>query len=229
MARALETQLGLKEARELSFEDRLSMLVDAEALDRDNRRTASRLKTARLRLAACTEDLKIRSSRGLDRAVLTTLASCDWIRDRRNVIITGATGVGKTYLACALAHSACRQGFTVIYHRATILFDDLTVARADGRHRRLLSSIASKKLLVLDDFGLEKLTSEARRDLLEIVEQRYDAGSTIITSQFDREHWYDIIGDPTLADAILDRIVHNSHEIKLTGPTMRKEKPDQKG
>ncbi len=227
MAKALETQLELKEARELSFEERLGMLLDAEALDRNNRQTGSRLKKAKLRLAACMEDLKVKASRGLDRSVVTSLATCDWIRDKRNIAITGPTGAGKTYLACALAHSACRHGYTVIYHRASALFDDLVVAKGDGRYRSILSSIASRKLLILDDFGLEALTAENRRDLLELMEQRYEVSSTIITSQFDVEHWHGLIGDATLADAILDRFVHNAQELKVKGEkgeSMRKNK-----
>jgi len=217
MARALETQLELKEARELSFEDRLAMLVDAEGLEKDNSKTASRIKAANLRLAACMEDLKIKASRGLDRATITALATCDWLRDKRNLALTGATGAGKTYLACALGHQACRQGFSVIYYRATTLLDDLILAKADGRYKKVLSSIESKRLLILDDFGLEKLTAENRRDLLEMMEQRYGISSTIITSQLEVEHWHQVIGDPTLADAILDRFVHNSVELKVKG------------
>lgn len=217
MARALETQLELKEARELSFEDRLAMLVDAEALDKDNSKTATRIKSANLRLAACMEDLKVKTSRGLDRSTVTALATCDWLRDKRNLAITGATGAGKTYLACALGHQACRQGFSVIYHRATTLFDDLILAKADGRYKKVLYNIESRKLLILDDFGLEKLTVENRRDMLEMMEQRYGITSTIIISQLEVEHWHQVIGDPTLADAILDRFVHNSHELKVKG------------
>lgn len=229
MARALEAQLELKEARELSFEERLGMLLDAEALDRENTRTDSRLRQAKLRIAACLEDLKIKSVRGIDRALITALSSCDWIRDKRNVLITGPTGAGKTFLACALAQAACRQGLSAVYYRASVLFDELLIAKADGRYKKVLDAIESKKLLVLDDFGLAKLTAENRRDLLEIMEQRYDISSTIITSQFDREHWHDIIGDPTLADAILDRTVHNAHEIKLKGESQRKQKSDETG
>ena len=227
MAKALEAQLELKEARELSFEERLGMLLDAEALDRNNRQTGSRLKKAKLRLAACMEDLKVKASRGLDRLVVTALASCDWVRDKRNIAITGPTGAGKTYLACALAHSACRHGYTALYHRASSLFDDLVVAKGDGRYRAILSSLESQKLLILDDFGLEALTSENRRDLLEVLEQRYEVSSTIITSQFEVEHWHQLIGDPTLADAILDRFVHNAQELKVKGEkgeSMRKNK-----
>src|SRR5688572_13324886 len=145
------------------------MLLDAESLDRENSRTESRLRQAKLRIAACLEDLKIKSVRGIDRALITALSSCDWIRDKRNVLITGPTGAGKTYLACALAQAACRQGFTAIYHRAQVIFDELIVAKADGRYKRMLASIESRKLLVLDDFGLAKLTPENRRDLLEIM------------------------------------------------------------
>jgi DNA replication protein DnaC len=217
MARALETQLDVKESRELSFEDRLAMLIDAEALEKDNSKTASRIRSANFRLAACMEDLKVKTSRGLDKSTITAFAICDWVRDKSNLAITGATGAGKTYLACALGHQACRQGFTVIYHRATTLFDDLVLAKADGRYKQILSSIASKKLFILDDFGLEKLTAENRRDMLEIMEQRYERASTIITSQLEVEHWHQVIGDPTLADAILDRFVHNSHELKVKG------------
>jgi DNA replication protein DnaC len=217
MARALEAQLELKEARELSFEDRLAMLVDAEALEKDNTRTASRIKAAGFRLSASMEDLKVKASRGMDRSTITALASCDWIRDKRNLAITGATGAGKTYLACALGRQACRQGFTVIYRRATTLLDDLTLAKADGRYKGILHNIGTRRLLILDDFGLETLTAENRRDLLEMLEQRYGVSSTIITSQLEVEHWHGVIGDPTLADAILDRFVHNSYELKIKG------------
>jgi DNA replication protein DnaC len=217
MARALETQLELRAARELPFEERLAMLVDAEELEKDNARTASRIKSAKFRLAACLEELKVQSSRGFDRATITALGSCAWLRDKRNLAITGATGSGKTYLACALGNQACRQGLTVIYHRATTLFDDLILAKADGRYRKVLTFIESRKLLILDDFGLEKLTAENRRDLLEILEQRHGLSSTIITSQLETELWHDVIGDPTLADAILDRFVHNASELKVKG------------
>jgi DNA replication protein DnaC len=210
-----------KEIRELSFEERLAMLVDAETIESDNKRTNSRLKTAKLRLSACFEDVKIKASRGIDRGTITSLASCDWIRNKRNLFITGPTGAGKTFLACALAHSACRQGFAAIYHRASSLFDDLVLAKADGRYKRVLTAIESKKLLILDDFGLEKLSAENRRDMLELVEARYNRSSIIITSQFAVEHWHDLIGDPTLADAILDRITHNGQELALKGKTLR--------
>jgi DNA replication protein DnaC len=213
--------MALKEARELSFDERLGMLLDAESLDRENQRTSARLRHAKLRLDASMEDLKIKASRGLDRATTVSLASCDWLRDKRNIFITGATGSGKTYLSCALAHSACRQGYSSIYYRAPSLFDDLAIAKADGRYKRILAALANKSLLILDDFGLEKLNTENRRDLLEIMEMRYGNSSTIIASQFEVKLWHDIIGDPTLADAILDRLVHNGHEIKVKGKSLR--------
>lgn len=224
MARALETQLESKQARELSFEERLAMLLEAEALERHNKRTTDRLKNAKLRLNASVEDIKFKAGRGLDRSLLVSLATCDWLRDKRNLSIDGATGVGKSYLACALANHACKNGFTALYLRAPLLFDDLAVARADGRYSKLFASITKPDLIILDDFGLSTLTADARRDMLEIMEQRYDNSSTIITSQFDRNLWHQLIGDPTLADAILDRFVHNSYEIKLKGETMRSSK-----
>jgi len=167
------------------------------------------------------EDVKVKASRGLDRATTVSLASCDWARDKRNVFITGPTGAGKTYLACALAHSACRQGFSAIYYRATSLFDDLAIAKADGRYKRVMTALSNKSLLIIDDFGLEKLSTENRRDLLEIMESRYGNSSTIIASQFEVKLWHDIIADPTLADAILDRLVHNGHEVKVKGKSLR--------
>jgi len=182
-----------------------------------------------LRLDACVEDIKFKTIRGLDRRLIATLSSCDWIRNKRNIRVTGATGAGKTYVACALGQSACRHGFSVMYCRAPSLFDDLVVAKADGRHKRIMSSIETKKLLILDDFGLETLTAESRRDLLEIMESRYGISSTLIASQLPTENWHDVIGDPTIADAILDRTVHNAYDIKLKGPSMRDPNSDQNG
>jgi DNA replication protein DnaC len=228
MAKALEQQMELKEVRELSFDERIAMLVEAEALDKENKKTNGRLRNAKLRLSACLEDVKVKQGRGIDRSLIATLATCNWIRDKRNMSITAPTGGGKTFLSCALAHTACRQGFTAAYYRAHVLFDDLAIAKGDGTYNEKMTNLESRKLLILDDFGLEKLAAENRRDLFEIMERRYDRGSTLIASQFEVDLWHDIIGDPTLADAILDRFVHNSYAIKLKGETMRDPK-NQKG
>lgn len=215
MAKALETQAEMKEIHDIPFEDRLGLMVDAELIARENKQVESRLKTARLRLSACMEDIDLKTSRGLDRSVLASLATCDWLRLHRNIQITGPCGSGKTYLACALGQKACRMGFSVSYHRATTLFHDLAMAKADGRYHKLLAAIAKTHLIIIDDFALSPLTDEQRRDLLEIVEDRYDRRSTIITSQVPVDHWHDVIGDPTIADAILDRLVHNAHKLCL--------------
>jgi DNA replication protein DnaC len=227
MASALEAQLESKQARELSFEERLGMLLDSEAVERDNIRYGNRIRSAKLRLSASVEDIKFKASRGLDRSMLVSLATCDWLRNHRCLSITGPTGVGKSYLACALAHQACKQGFTALYVRAPLVFDDLSVARADGRYKKLFDSLTKTRLLIFDDFGLSTLNADARRDMLEIMEQRYEVGSTIITSQFERGLWHQLIGDPTLADAIMDRFVHNSYKIELTGESMRGNKSEK--
>jgi DNA replication protein DnaC len=168
------------------------------------------------------EDADFRAERGLDRSLFLKLAGCDWIRQRHGLLITGPAGVGKSWLACALGHKACREDFSVVYHRAPRLFATLALARGDGRYARMLKALARIDLLVLDDWGPEKLNDEQRRDLLEIVEDRYERRSTIVTSQVPVDHWYEIIGNPTIADAILDRLVHNAYRIELTGDSMRK-------
>ena len=229
MARALETQFELKEARELGFEERLGLLLDAEMVARENKSLETRLKSAKLRLSASLEDLELRASRGLDRSVITALAACDWVQSKQNILITGPTGAGKTYVGCALAQKACRLGFSVAYFRAPVLFQDLSVSKADGRYTRLLASITKRQLIVLDDFALSPLTDEQRRDLLEILEHRYEASSTIIASQLPLDHWHDVIGDPTIADAILDRVIHNAHPLNLKGESMRKKNNDKNG
>jgi len=227
MLKALESQLAAPDVSALCFEERLGLLVDTELTERDNRRVQTRLKLAKLAHKALIEDFDAKSARGVDRAELAALATSDWVRRHRNVLVEGKTGVGKSYLACALAQKACRDGFTVSFDRISRLFQELSIARADGRYTKVLASLARKDLLVLDDFGLFTLTDEQRQDLLEIVEDRYGKGSLIITSQVPVDQWHDVVGDPTLADAILDRVVHNSHKLKLKGPSRRKDQNDE--
>lgn len=228
MCRALQEQLQMPECAQLSFEERLGLLVDRETTERENRKLAIRLGKAHLRQQAVVEDVDFRHPRGLDRSLMLSLASCQWIRERRNCLITGPTGVGKTFLACALAHKACRDGGGARYARLHRLLDDLALGRADGSYTRRLAALGRLDLLVLDDWGLVPLTDEGRRDLLEILDDRYDRRSTLVASQLPVENWHQALGDPTLADAILDRLVHNAHTIALDGESMRKQKPDRK-
>jgi DNA replication protein DnaC len=200
----------------------MGLLVDREVTERENRRLKTRLKKARLRYKASVEDIDFRHPRGLERSVVMQLMSCKWIEDHLNCLITGPTGVGKSFLACALAQKACREGYTAVYVRIPNLFQDLAIARGDGRFVKLVSSLAKTDLLALDDFGLRKLTEEQRHDLLELFEDRHGRRSTLVTSQLDVEHWHEIIGDPTLADAILDRFVHSAYRMDLKGESMRK-------
>jgi len=200
----------------------LGLLLEHELTLRRQKRFEVRARTARLRHNASVEDVDYRAARGLDRALFLKLAACDFIRERRNLLITGPCGVGKSWLACALGHKACREDFSVLYHRMPRLFAALALARGDGRYAKLLRALARVDLLILDDWGPEQLNAEQRRDLLEIVEDRYDSRSIIITSQLPVERWYEIIGDPTLADAILDRIIHSAYRIALAGDSMRK-------
>lgn len=222
MAQALEEQRRLPDCDSLSFEERLGLLVDREMTARDNRYLAQRLKRARLRQSAVAEDIDFRQRRGLDRSLVQALLSCDWIRRHDNCLVTGPTGVGKSYLACALANQACRMGWRVLYTRTSRLFSELAIARADGSFARRLMALARVDLLVLDDWGLAALAPDQARDLLEILEDRYDRKSTLIASQIPVENWHATILDPTLADAALDRLVHNAHRLNLDGESMRK-------
>lgn len=222
MAKALTEQAQLPEIQALTFEERLGLLVDREVTERHQRQTSSRLRRARLKQAAVAEDIDYRHPRGLDRAVFRRLLTGDWIRGHQTVLITGPTGVGKTYLACVLANAACRQGYTALYKRLPRLFEELTIARADGRFITLMAALAKVDVLVLDDWGLAMLDDERRRDLLELLDERYQTRSTVITSQLPVAHWHDALGDPTLADAILDRLVHHAHPLHLAGESLRK-------
>lgn len=215
------------EAAELPHADWLGLLIDREATCRDNRRLVRRLQLAKLRQAAAVENVDYRTPRGLDRALFQTLTTGQWIRDRQHLAITGPTGTGKSWLACALGHKACRDGVSVLYKRIPRLFADLAQARGEGRLTRLMAALERTQLLILDDWGPEPLSAEQRRDVLEIVEDRYDRGSLLITSQVPIARWHDVIGDPTLADAILDRVVHNAHRIELKGESLRRRRSER--
>ena len=222
MAAALADQSATPDITDLTFEERLGLLVDREMTERDNRRMSSRLRRAKLRHTAILEDIDYRHSRGLDKGLVQSLASCQWVKEHLNVLITGPTGVGKTWLACALAHKTCREGYTAQYVRLTRLLRELTIAKGDGQYAKLLTNLAKVDVLILDDWGLMKLSAENRRDLLEVLEDRHGRRSTIATSQLPMDQWHDLIGDATLADAILDRLVHNAYKINLRGESMRK-------
>jgi len=226
MADAWQAQQRDANASSLSFDERFAILVDAEYLARDNRRLARLLKEAELRIpSACLEDVDTSGARGLDRAMLRQLAASSWIREHLNILITGPTGVGKSYLASALGQSACRKGLRVLYRRMPRLFDELALARADGTYARLLAKFAKADVLVMDDLGLGTITDAQRHDLLEVMDDRYGCSATVITSQLPLVQWHDWLGDPTVADAILDRLVHNAYKLELKGNSKRKENP----
>lgn len=222
MAAALEEQAGMPDVAGLAFDERLALLLDRERLARDNRRLTRLLQLARFRLAACVEDLNFRAKRGLDRTLVLRLASGAWIRESTTLLIVGPTGTGKTYLACALGHAACRQGLSVRYLRLPRLLGELATARADGSFGKLLQTLAKTDLVILDDWGLAPLADRERRDLLEVIEDRSGRRATLVTSQVPVDHWHDLIGDATFGDAILDRLVHHAHRITLTGASLRR-------
>jgi DNA replication protein DnaC len=225
MAAAWDEQNKSVEMTALSFDERLGLLVDAEWLARENKRVARSLKEAKLRLGqACIEGIDYPPRRELDKATIRQLASCTWVREHQAVVITGATGVGKTYVACALAQQACRKGHRAMYRRASRLLDELRMARADGSYARLLARLARVDVLVIDDFALAPMTESERTDLLEVLEDRHELRSTIITSQLAPSSWHAYLAEPTLADAICDRVLHQAHRIALKGPSRRKEK-----
>jgi DNA replication protein DnaC len=222
MYKALTEQMNMPESEPLSFEERLGLLVDRELTERQDRRLQTRLRQARLKHNACVEDMDLRAPRGLDKALMRQLATCRWVHEGLNLIINGATGVGKTWMACALAQKACREGYSALYLRLPRLFEDLGLAHGDGRFSKLMAGFAKTDLIILDDWGLAKFTAEQRRDLLELLDDRHGHRSTLVTSQVPVDHWHDVIGDPTLGDAILDRLVHNAYRIHLKGESMRK-------
>jgi DNA replication protein DnaC len=224
MADAFTEQLQQPHIAELGFEERFGLLVDRQWIWKENRRMKRLLQNAKLRVEACIEDVDYKTPRGIDKSVMLRLASCDWVRQAQNVIIVGPTGVGKTYLACALANRACRDGHSSFYIRAPRLFHDVALAKADGSYAKLMNKLAKTKVLIVDDLGLAPLVDQQRRDLLEVIEDRQGLSSTVVTSQLPVENWHENIGDPTIADAILDRLVHNAHQINLKGTSMRKKR-----
>lgn len=228
MASAFIEQQRSAENGRLAFEERFGLLVDAEWLHRENKRMTRRLREAKLRISqACIEDIHYSARRELDKAVIRQLATCCWVQEHQNVVITGATGTGKTYLACALAQQACRKGFRAVYRRASRLFDELTLAHADGTYAQLLARLARVDVLVIDDWALTAARDTERRDLLEILDDRCGNRSTIMTSQLPTTKWHDHLGDPTLADAVADRVLHSAHRIALKGPSKRKPGADK--
>jgi DNA replication protein DnaC len=226
MAEGLKEQMSQPLTAELSFEERFALLVDRQWTYKEDRKMKRLLENAKLKINACIEDIDFKTPRGLDRSVILRLADCGWIKNGQNVIITGPTGGGKTYLACALANKACRTGLPSFYVRLPRLFQELGIAKADGSYANVMKRLLRTKLLVLDDFGLAPLGQAERHDLLEIIEDRHGLASTIITTQLPIANWHDTIKDPTIADAILDRLIHNAHKITLKGESMRKLRSD---
>jgi len=222
MAKAFSEIEASGEGATLTHPEWLGLLLDREVTYRHDKRLRACLRYARLRHQAAIEDVDYRAARGLDRALFNKLVEGSWIDAHDNLILCGPTGIGKSWLACSLGHKACRDNRSVLYQRIPKLFADLALARGDGRYARILRALGGVQLLILDDWGLEPLDATARHDLLEILEERYGRRSTIITSQIPIDKWHDLIGDPTYADAILDRIVHNAHRINLTGHSLRR-------
>jgi DNA replication protein DnaC len=224
MLQALDEQLEQPAMAELSFEERLAILVDREVLYRENRRLERLLKAARLRVSACVEDIDYRHPRGLEKPRMASLVALEWIRQSLNLCLTGPTGSGKTWLACAFGNEACRRGFSVRYLRLPRLFEMLRISHGDGSYTKLMNQLLKTDLLILDDWGIQKVSAAQRNDLMEVIEDRHGRRSTLIASQLPTDHWHEYIGEATIADAILDRLLHGAHRINLTGESMRKTK-----
>jgi len=222
MAEAFKDQLQQPNMAELCFEERFGLLVDYHWSWTEERRMKRLLSNAKLKINGCVEDIDFKTPRGINKSVILHLANCEWIKNAQNIIITGPTGVGKTYLTCALANRACRMGFSAFYIRIPKLFQQLTIARADGSYPKIMKKLTKTKVLLLDDLGLAPMNAAERRDLLEVIEDRHSLSSTIVATQLPIENWHDNIRDPTIADAILDRLIHNAHKINLKGESMRK-------
>jgi DNA replication protein DnaC len=222
MAEAFKEQLLQPDLSDLAFEDRFALLIDRQWTWKEDRRMKRLLSNAKLKINACIEDIDYRAPRGLDKSIVLRLAHCDWIRQAHNIIITGPTGVGKTYLACALANRACRMGSPAFYIRIPKLFQKLAIASGDGTYPKIMKKLSKAKVLIIDDLGLAPMSAQERRDLLEVVEDRHQMASTIVAAQIPIQHWHENIRDPTIADAILDRLVHNAYKITLKGESMRK-------
>ncbi len=224
MAKCVEEQFGKTDYDDLTFEERIGIMVDREIIEHENRRLRTRLKQAKLRQQACLEDIDYRQRRGLDKSLVKSLETCKWINDHLNVLVTGPCGAGKSFIACALGHRACMEGYKVFYTKASRLFERLALARGDGRYARIMENLAKRDLIIIDDWGLSTLTDQESKDLFEILEDRHDNRSTVIAGQLPIEHWHDTIKNPALADAVMDRLVHNAYKIQLTGESMRKVK-----
>ena len=222
MAKAFADQMQCPDITQLTFEERFGLIVDHQVTDLENRRMQSRLRKAKLRLPASLEDLDFKQGRGLDRSTVMSLALNQWVMSHHNILVTGPTGAGKSYLACALAQKACRDGYATLYQRVPRLLQEIAVSRLDGRYAKLIAPITRCEVLILDDLLISPLTREEQRELLKIVEERYDRKATIVTSQLPVKAWHDAMQDPTLAGAILDRLVHNSYKLELKGESMRR-------